>query len=194
MSSSSSSDYSSGEQENGEFTVEEILDDIKKDDGEILYLIKWKNYGDESNTWEPTESLDNCPEKLKKYLEEKKEKEKLTKSKLKSKKIPHIQLGKLANLYDSIKKEQIGHPVKEEPPVVSEHDHKMSLLEAELQNLIAVRPNIVYACKEVDNEKVYYVSAQTINGETNFPVSSTALKLYKPELIINYLENKIRYE
>jgi len=44
-----------------EFDVEVILDkkiDVKE--GKFYYLIKWKNYSDESNTWEPLSNLTNC--------------------------------------------------------------------------------------------------------------------------------------
>jgi hypothetical protein len=44
-----------------EFDVEVILEkkiDVKE--GKFYYLIKWKNYSGESNTWEPLSNLTNC--------------------------------------------------------------------------------------------------------------------------------------
>lgn len=51
---------------NGVYYVEKILDDIKK--GKIHYfLIRWKGYGPEHDTWEKKSNL-MCPDILKKYL------------------------------------------------------------------------------------------------------------------------------
>eukprot|EP00898_Chlorokybus_atmophyticus_P005117 jgi/Chlat1/5606/Chrsp369S00861 len=41
-------------------------------EGVLEFLIKWKGYGDEHNSWEPEEMLHNCPEKFKDFLQEKK--------------------------------------------------------------------------------------------------------------------------
>jgi hypothetical protein len=48
-----------------EFDVENILDS-RISEGRLQYLIKWLDYGPESNSWEPSEFL-NCPEKLQQF-------------------------------------------------------------------------------------------------------------------------------
>ena len=56
------------ESQDAEFEVEEILDqqDI---DGESHYLVKWKGYNSEGNTWEPEENLTHCAAKLRQFLQ-----------------------------------------------------------------------------------------------------------------------------
>merc|ERR1711920_395866 len=56
--------------EEEEFEVDMIINDrIEK--GEEQYLIRWKNYGPNDDTWEPESNLD-CPEIIAAYKEQKK--------------------------------------------------------------------------------------------------------------------------
>ena len=49
-----------------EYKVEAIIDH-KRDRNKWWYLIKWKGYGPESNTWEPKENIMNADRILKAY-------------------------------------------------------------------------------------------------------------------------------
>ena len=56
------------ESQDAKFEVEEILDQQDIND-EPHYLIKWKGYNSEENTWESEENLTHCVAKLRQFLQ-----------------------------------------------------------------------------------------------------------------------------
>jgi len=50
------------------YEVEEILSARKRGRG-IQYLVKWKDYGNEENTWEPHCHLDHAPELIQEFYQ-----------------------------------------------------------------------------------------------------------------------------
>ncbi|QRW19883.1 hypothetical protein RhiXN_08858 [Rhizoctonia solani] len=49
-----------------EYKVEQIID-AKQQQGKWFYLIKWKGYGPEDNSWEPEELLEHSQEEIKRF-------------------------------------------------------------------------------------------------------------------------------
>lgn len=49
------------------FIIEKILD-FKFNSGKEYFYVKWKDWPDSENTWEPVEHLDNCPDVIKHFL------------------------------------------------------------------------------------------------------------------------------
>lgn len=63
-----------------EYEVEDILDSgMDYDTKQVLFLVRWKGYGEESNTWEPKTNLTHAKELVKEFEAAKKKDEKAAK-------------------------------------------------------------------------------------------------------------------
>jgi len=65
----SDQDESAVEGSDEEYEVEDIISH-KKSHGRFLYLIRWKGFGSDSDTWETSATIENCPDVLNKYIDE----------------------------------------------------------------------------------------------------------------------------
>jgi hypothetical protein len=55
-----------------EFRVEKVMQKRINVNGQVEYLLKWENWSNEENTWEPVENLSNCLHLIRRFEKEQK--------------------------------------------------------------------------------------------------------------------------
>jgi uncharacterized protein (DUF608 family) len=61
----------SNENELIEYEVQEIIDQSERENGQQLYRVRWKGYGEQDDTWETEENLQNAKLLLKRFQKRK---------------------------------------------------------------------------------------------------------------------------
>ncbi|XP_072162591.1 chromobox protein homolog 1 [Bemisia tabaci] len=164
-------DNSSVDGEEEEFSVEKVLDRRMRG-GKVEYLLKWKGYSDDDNTWEPEENLD-CPDLISQFEEQRKKRESTKKDEV-SKKRKSTSSDK-----DAEKKSLAPKPKKSQP----EEDNKPRGFDRNLEpeKIIGATDSsgeLMFLMKWKDNDEADLVPAR----QANIKCPQVVIKFYEERL------------
>ena len=55
------------EKDLNDYVVKKIVDSTQNEDNELYYLVKWKGYSEDENTWEPGRNLEHLKTKVRDF-------------------------------------------------------------------------------------------------------------------------------
>ena len=186
------------------YTVERIVAK-KKFKGKLKYLVKWENYPEEQNTWEPIENLANVRDLIRNF-EEEEEKKKLIE--MHSKKTPQMASSVIENSntdkmiiddYEIIEEpSEINiNQISQSTPLVSNNIKPNTKTQKEGNISVDIPLKIIGAKIKSDDpfELNCMIEWKSANGvrPLNSYVSSLILKKLHPDLLINYYEENVKY-
>jgi len=175
---------SGAEEEPEEFQVEAVLDRRNAAGGKVEYLLSWKGYGPEDNTWEPEENLD-CPELIdefnRKWNEKrKKEKENKTAAPASAKKRAAEVQEKKAAAVDKAPPKKIKKPVQqsEKVPVVTGFDR-------------GLEPDKIIGATDSSGELMFLMKWSGSDEADLVPARQANIKC--PQVVIKFYEERLTW-
>lgn len=150
-------------------SIYEVQSILKKRtrNGKLEYFVKWKNFGNDSNTWEPKEHLTNCKESIIKFEKKLKRKQK-----------------KQPKPIESILKKK---------KTSEESDTKNSTASEENEHNEDFEPErIIGTFMTKNGELMHYLKAKGVEKAT--VISAKKIKQLYPLIYINYYQEHIVWE
>ncbi|XP_013384181.1 chromobox protein homolog 1-like isoform X1 [Lingula anatina] len=158
------------EEEEEEYEVERVVD-VRVRGGQREYLIKWKNYPDSENTWEPENNLD-CPDLIADY-EEKRKKEKDDKKK------------KQATKKKAEDRDDDEGTSKKKKKVAEEEEHKPRGFDRGLQ------PERIIGATDSSGELMFLMKWKDCDEADLVPARQANVKC--PQIVIQFYEERLTW-
>ncbi|XP_077286369.1 uncharacterized protein LOC143911370 [Arctopsyche grandis] len=146
-----------------EFSVEKVLDRRIRN-SRVEYLLKWKGYSDDDNTWEPEDNLD-CPELISAYEEARTKREAIEKKERRKRSFAEDKFKKNNSIEEVIKPRGFDRGLEPEKIVGTTN----------------VTGELMFLIKWINCDELDLLSSKIVNQRV-------------PGFVINYYENKLGWQ
>ncbi|KAK9504021.1 hypothetical protein O3M35_010464 [Rhynocoris fuscipes] len=184
------------EEDEEEFSVEKVLDRRFTKSGGVEYLLKWKGYSDEDNTWEPEENLD-CPDLIQAYEEERRKKEESAKQKKEGgATIVSEPSKKEETAASTSKKRKVNSDEKKEKPVSNSKTRKLDTADSEAPQKVrgwsrGLDPEKIIGATDASGELMFLMKWK--NSEDPELIASKIANTMWPQLVIKFYEERLTW-